>query len=140
MADPSPIPQIRSILNSVIDGDPELGALHNDVEYRNPDYAMEGGVRRGPEQVTTAVRSLFELIDYSALTIGRWAVRPPREAVLEVKLIGAGKGSGAPVEQTFGCHFTYDDEMRLKRYSWFLTWEEVLAEAGVTRDEWEFCE
>jgi ketosteroid isomerase-like protein len=91
--------------------------LHPEVEYHNPDEALEPGIRRGRDAFTQILRGLFATFDYTQFEIERMVEEGEQVGV--VLLVRAeGLGSGVSVEQRFG-HLLTLQGGRVTRFEWF---------------------
>ena len=88
----------------------------------NPDYAIEPGIRRGPEPFLDALGRLRDQFNYDSLKIVEWDERGDRAFVI-VDFVGSGKGSGAPVDGRFAHVFEFRGSNVL-RLSWFMDADE----------------
>jgi ketosteroid isomerase-like protein len=107
--------------------------LDPQVEFVNPEYAIEGGVRRGPAQFRDALERLRELFDYADMEIARTA-EIGEDLVVEVRVRAAGRESGAPIDDHFG-HVWRIRGGRVERFCWFRSYEEALAAAERHRSD-----
>lgn len=98
--------------------------IAEDVEYINPSYAVEGGMRRG--------RQSFRVVRE---TYGDFEVRVDRyidageEVVVLAHYRASGQGSGVPVEGEHGYVWTVKDGQAV-RFQWFQSHREALEAAG----------
>ncbi len=102
-----------------VDGRFDTIAAHLDpeVEFVNPDDAIEAGTHRGPEPFLGALRRLHEFFDYDMAEIEEWSEQGA-QAVAVVRFVGSGKGSGAPMDASFAHVLDFRGD-RLVRLSWF---------------------
>jgi ketosteroid isomerase-like protein len=85
---------VRGDLDAVVE------FLDPDVEWHNPDYAVEPGLRKGPEQFRAALQLLHESFDYEAFEVEEVTeVGDHLFAVIRAR--ASGTGSGAPIDQRF---------------------------------------
>ena len=102
--------------------------IAEDVEYINPSYAVEPGVRHGRRSFA-AVRD----------TYGDYEVRPVEyidagddDVVVLARFEASGGGSGVPVAGEQGFIWTVRDGQAV-RFRWFLSHAEALEAAGLDR-------
>jgi uncharacterized protein len=91
--------------------------LAEDIEYVNPEGAVEPGVRRGLPAFTRAVQQTFESWDVWAARPERMATAGDRVAVL-VHYTARGRESGIEIEGRESALWTVRDG-RATRYEWF---------------------
>ena len=91
--------------------------MHADIEYVNPEGAVEPGTRRGVVGFTDAVRKTFDAWEY-------WRAEPVelREVgdcvVAVVRYCTRGRGSGVEIEGRESALWTFRDG-KVARYQWF---------------------
>ena len=91
--------------------------LDPDVEYVNPEGAIEPGTRRGLEAFTKATQKLYEAWEY-------WRAEPEsltavgEQVVAVVRYAARGRGSGVEVEGRESALWTLRDG-KVIRYQWF---------------------
>jgi ketosteroid isomerase-like protein len=101
--------------------------LHDDCEFRNPEHAIEPGVRRGPEAFCRALENVNQMIDF---TSEFEEIRPVGDmVVVGYRAVGHGRESGVPIDQRFGHIWTFQDG-KVKSVEWFSSFEEALAAAS----------
>jgi ketosteroid isomerase-like protein len=105
--------------------------LDRDVEYHNPEEALEPGVRRGPESFLSALRRLHESFEYRTVEAEQM-VEEGDDVVVVMRIVARGKTSGAPVEQRSGQLWRIRDG-RLVRLEWFRNADEAFEAAGLER-------
>jgi ketosteroid isomerase-like protein len=103
--------------------------IADDVEYVNPSYAVEPGVRYG--------RRSFAVVRE---TYGDFRLEPVRfidaggeDVVVLARYTGSGAGSGVPVSGEQGYVWTVRDGKAV-RFRWFASHREALDAAGVPTD------
>jgi ketosteroid isomerase-like protein len=105
------------------------GMVAEDVEYVNPDYAVEPGIRRGHDS--------FELvrntIDDIELEIERIVDTPGDEVVVLVRYSALGPGSGMELAGEQGYIWTIRDGLAV-RFRWFASQREALNAVGIYED------
>lgn len=141
MAEPDQIRKIRLVYERIVKDDIEglLALIDSEPEYHNPEHALEAGTRRGKDGIAQAVVSITENFDLTELSITRWATRGDDEAIVEIKSIGTGRGSGAPLDQSFAQHYVFNGNL-VKRFEWFGTWDDAAAKVGVDPATWKQSE
>ena len=97
-----------------------------DVEYVNPSYAVEGGVRRGRASFRV-VRETYE--DFS-LQIERFVDAGGDDVLVLARYAASGRGSGVPLEGEHGYLWTVRDGLAV-RFRWFNSHREALEAAGL---------
>ncbi len=112
----------------------DLGALHEmldpDVEFRNPDYAMESGTRHGREGFRRAMEAAQEVLEDVQYDVER-IVEADDVIVVVGRFSGRGRGGGVPVESRFG-HVLQLRGDRVACVSWFQDPAEAFAAAGLS--------
>jgi ketosteroid isomerase-like protein len=105
------------------------GMVAEDVEYVNPDYAVEPGTRRGHDS--------FELvrntIDDIELQIERIVDTPGDEVVVLIRYSALGPGSGMELAGEQGYIWTIRDGLAI-RFKWFASQREALNAVGIYED------
>lgn len=138
MEEPTQIRQIRLLFARVVADDFEslLELTDPEPEYHNPEHAMEPGIRRGRDEFMQALRNISENFDFSELTIIRWAMRGDDEVLVEVRVVGTGRDSGAPLDQRSGYLYAFNGDL-IARFEWFRSWDEAAAKAGFDPGTWK---
>jgi ketosteroid isomerase-like protein len=91
--------------------------LDRDIEYVNPEGAIEAGTRRGLEAFTEATQKVLEAWEYwRAEPESLTAVGP--QVVAVVRYTARGRGSGMEVEGRESALWTLRDG-KVIRYQWF---------------------
>jgi ketosteroid isomerase-like protein len=98
-----------------------------DIEYVNPEYAVEPGTRWG-RKTFAAVRGAYE--DFE-LRIERIIEAGEEDVIVLARYTGTGRGSGVPVAGEHGYLWTIRDGLAV-RFRWFQSHQEVLEAAGVS--------
>jgi uncharacterized protein len=127
---PSNVEVVRAGYEALAGGDAQavLDLMDPQVEFVNPESAMEGGTRTGTEGVRTAMGAMQEMFeDYSVEA--KEFIPLGDEVVVVATERGRGRSSGAPLEQETAHVFTVRGG-RITRFRWFHTREEALAAAG----------
>jgi ketosteroid isomerase-like protein len=101
--------------------------IAEDVEYVNPSYAVEPGIRRGRGSFRV-VRETYEDFMIHIEEI----VDAGRDAVLVLaRYTASGRGSGVPLEGEHGYVWTVRDGQAV-RFQWFQSHGEAYQAAGLT--------
>jgi len=108
-----------------------LELLHPDVEYRNPDYAMEAGTRQGRDAFRRALEANWEVLEDLTWEIEQ-IVDDGDTIVVTGRMRGRGRSGGVPFDQPFGHVLELEDDRAISM-SWFRHPEEAL-EAARIRD------
>jgi len=103
--------------------------LAEDVEYVNPDYAVEPGTRRG----RASFRGVREIYEDFKLRIDRFIDAGGDDVVVLAHYTASGIGSGVPLEGEHGYIWTVRDGLAV-RFRWFQSHREVLEAAGLSED------
>jgi ketosteroid isomerase-like protein len=111
------------------DLDTLVGLLHPDVEFRNPDYAMEPGIRHGHDGFRRAMEAGFEAFDDVRYEIDG-IVEGDDVIVVTGRFRGRGRGGGVPVDAPFAHVFEIRDD-KATTVSWFQDADEALRAAGL---------
>ena len=91
--------------------------MHPDIEYANPEGAIERGTRRGIEGFTAAVQKTFDAWEY-------WRAEPEElretgdQVVAVVRYRTRGRSSGVEVEGRESALWTFRDG-KVAHYQWF---------------------
>jgi ketosteroid isomerase-like protein len=112
------------------DLDTVRGFVTDDVEFRNPGYAIEDGVRTGVDAFLEVVVRLHDSFDYVDVKPGM-VERHGDQLLVEFRARVRGRESGATVDDTQG-HLWELRDGKVSGLSWFRTVEEARAalEAG----------
>lgn len=100
--------------------------IAEDIEYVNPSYAVEPGVRRGRRSFSI-VRDTYE--DFE-IEVERFVVAGDDVVVL-AHYSGSGRGSGVPVSGEQGYVWTVRNGVAV-RFQWFQSHREALEVAGLS--------
>ena len=89
-----------------------------DVEYRNPQHAVEPGIRRGVDDVLEVIARLHEMFEFTTFHPVRseWV---GERLVVEIHVAGRSRGSGVPVDQTFGHLWSRAAPTEITALEWF---------------------
>lgn len=101
-----------------------------DVEYVNPSYAVEPGVRRG----RASFRAILDTYDDFRLSVERVIDPGGDDVVVLARYSALGRGSGVPVEGEQGYVWTVREGQAV-RFRWFRSHREALEAAGVDERE-----
>ena len=128
------IHQARRIYDAIIAGDLDeaMATAAAEIEWRNPESAIEPGTRRGRASFADAIQSLFAELDFERLEILDSAERDDAVA-LKVRIVAKGRGSGAPFEQIFGQVFRFDGD-QVVAFEWWPDTDAALRAVGA--DGW----
>jgi ketosteroid isomerase-like protein len=123
--------RIRGAYTAFVRGDLDvaLASFVPEATFTNPEYAVEGGVRVGHEQVRAGFESLHQQFDYTALDIEQ-LVEGPDGVLVVVRFQGRGKASGAPLDERFFHVFRMRGEEVLD-FAWFTSLEEARRAVGL---------
>jgi ketosteroid isomerase-like protein len=110
------------------DVDAMLELVDREAEWHNPEYAVEPGVRHGPDGFRVAIERLLESFQYNLFEPEEF-IDMGGEMVVVVNTHVSGMGSGAAVEQRVGHLLTVRDG-KLLQLEWFRGRGEALAAAG----------
>jgi ketosteroid isomerase-like protein len=97
-----------------------------DVEYVNPSYAVEPGVRRG----RASFRVVRETYEDFRIAIERFVDAGGDEVLVLARYMASGRGSGVPLEGEHGYLWTVRDGLAV-RFRWFNSHREALEAAGL---------
>ncbi len=128
------VKQVRESYEQAARGEVEAileGASEN-VEWRNPPYAVEPGIRRGREEFGEALQGLIAAFEYTEMAPEEIVEHGDR-VVIRLRIRAKGAASGAPIDAAFGHLMTFEGE-QLAALEWYGTADEALAAAGL--DAW----
>ena len=100
--------------------------LAEDMEYVNPSYAVEPGIRRGRKSMAV-VRDTYE--DFT-VRVERF-LDAGDEVVVLAHFTASGRGSGVPLAGEHGYVWTVRDGQAV-RFQWFQSHAEALEIAGLS--------
>ena len=104
-----------------------IGDLHDDCEFRNPEYAIEPGIRRGRAAFIRALQNVNQIIEFR---IELEELHPLGDMVIVgYRAVGSGKESGVPIDQRFGHVWTFQDG-KVKSLEWFRSYDDALTAAS----------
>jgi ketosteroid isomerase-like protein len=96
-----------------------------DVEYVNPPYAVEPGVRRG----RASFAAIRDAIDDVAIAPSRF-VDAGDDIVVVATITGTSRGAGVPVSREHGYVWTVRDGQAI-RFQWFNSGEQAFEAVGL---------
>ena len=125
--------RVRAIYDAIVAGDLDRAMTGSapEIEWRNPEEAIEPGTRRGQLEFADAISSLFAQFDFERLEVLDSAEDGDAVA-LKVRVVATGRASGAPFEATFGNVFRFDGE-RVTAFEWARDPDAALRAVGVER-------
>jgi hypothetical protein len=95
-----------------------------DIEYVNPPYAVEPGVRRGYDGFAAAARALHSV--YGDYEVSAAELREAGDRVaVTARVSTSSKGHGVPIEAERGYLFDVRDG-KITRFAWFNTPQEAI--------------
>jgi ketosteroid isomerase-like protein len=97
-----------------------------DVEYVNPSYAVEPGVRRG----RASFRVVRETYEDLRIAIERFIDAGGDDVLVLARYTASGRGSGVPLEGEHGYVWTVRDGQAV-RFQWLHSHAEAFEAAGV---------
>jgi len=107
-----------------------LELLDPDVEFRNPDYAMEAGIRRGREEFRIALERGWEVMREMRFDVER-VIDEGDVIVVLGRFTAVGRTGGVPIESPFG-HVLELRGDKAVSVSWFQNHDEAFAAAGIS--------
>jgi ketosteroid isomerase-like protein len=123
----------RRVFEAVVDGDVDrlLIGASDEVSWHNPREAIEPGIRRGRDSFAVAIRALLDQFEFERFEIEA-AVEIGEAMALRVRMVGIGRGSGAPIDTPIGTVFRFAGE-RLVEFAWYPAPDDALAAVGGER-------
>jgi ketosteroid isomerase-like protein len=100
--------------------------IASDVEYVNPSYAVEPGVRQG----RASLRVVRETYQDFRLAIERYVDAGDEDVVVLARHTASGRGSGVQLEGEHGYVWTIRDGLAV-RFRWFQSHREAFEAAGL---------
>jgi ketosteroid isomerase-like protein len=100
--------------------------IASDVEYVNPSYAVEPGVRQG----RASFRVVRETYQDFRLAIERYVDAGDEDVVVLARYTASGRGSGVQLEGEHGYVWTIRDGLAV-RFRWFQSHREAFEAAGL---------
>jgi ketosteroid isomerase-like protein len=105
-----------------------------EVEFVNPDYALEPGKRIGPEGLRAGLKGMLDAFDDLRVEVNRLIDLEERVVALGC-FSGRGRGSGAQfTPQPFGLILTFR-QGKLVRYEWYWTASDALEAVGLSEQD-----
>jgi ketosteroid isomerase-like protein len=132
-AERDPVAVVRAIFAAFESGEYGgiMAELHEECEFRNPEHAIEPGIRRGPVEFRRALENVNQILEF---TVEFEEMRRIGDTVVVgYRAIGKGRESGVPIDQRFGHVWKFEDG-KVKSLEWFSSYHEALAAAGSRRD------
>lgn len=120
---------VRRIYEAWDRADSARDFISSDVEYVNPPYAVEPGVRRGRASFRV-VRETYE--DFS-VAIERYVDAGGDDVAVLARYTASGRGSGVQLEGEHGYVWTIRDGLAV-RFCWFQSHREAFKAAGLEPD------
>jgi ketosteroid isomerase-like protein len=120
---------VRAIFDAFQRGeyDSIMAELRDDCEFRNPDHAIEPGIRHGPAAFRRALENVNQILEF---TVEFEELRSMGDTVVVgYRALGKGRESGVPIDQRFGHVWKFEDG-KVKSLEWFASFDEALAAAG----------
>ena len=111
-----------------LEGALELFADHGVLEQ--PPYALDGGDRRGRDELEAAFRNLFDRFEYESVEIHE-VTEGPRGTLVAFTSHGRGRASGVPIEQNIVHVYEFSDDGLIEHLAWFFDRAEAVKRAGL---------
>jgi ketosteroid isomerase-like protein len=129
--DPALEARIHDVYAAYARGDVDalLEAFAPNATLVNPEYAVDGGVRQGRDELGAALIALHEQFAYEELEVERIEEGPAGVAV-DIRMVVSGRSSGARLEQRFSHVLRLRDELVVELL-WFSTPAEGRRAAGL---------
>ena len=102
--------------------------IAEDVEYVNPSYAVEPGIRHG----RASFRVVRETYEDFMIQIEEILDAGGDDVLVLARYTASGRGSGVPLEGEHGYVWTVRDGQAV-RFQWYQSHREAYEAAGVTR-------
>ncbi len=129
------VEQLKEGFRAMERGDVEaiVALAHPDVEFVNPDTALEPGTRHGLDGLRAGMAAMLEAFEDLRFDYERIVDNGDRVVAIGT-FRGRGRGSGVELGSTpFAVVITLRDG-KMARYEWFVSPEDALAAAGVPSD------
>jgi ketosteroid isomerase-like protein len=113
-ASPERLDQIRRGYAALERGDVEavVAEMSEEVEWRNPEGAIEGGTRMGKTAFKGALEALLDtFVDYDVQIVD--SVQVGDDTAVLIRARAQGRTSGAPLDQLFGHVFRFEDGVQV---------------------------
>jgi ketosteroid isomerase-like protein len=107
-----------------------LESLDPEVEWHNPDNALEPGVRHGKDSFKDALERVLDSFEISSIDLER-ITEVGDQVVVLLHVQGQGRGSGVPLDQHFGHVLTMRNGKAI-RFAWFTDQTAALEAAGLS--------
>jgi len=131
MESPALIEQVRWLYEAALvrfDYEGFAARLHPECEFRNPDHAIEPGVRRGPQEVCRVFEGLNEMFEYEGAGVEEIRALDDK-VVVAYRARGKSRASGIPIDQAFGHLWVFEDG-KVRILEWFSSFHEALEAAS----------
>ena len=129
------VEQLKEGFRAMERGDVEaiVALAHPDVEFVNPDTALEPGTRHGPDGLRAGMAGILEAFEDLRFDYERIVDLDDRVVAIGT-FLGRGRGSGMELPPApFAVVVTLRDG-KMARYEWFASPEDALQAAGVPSD------
>jgi len=129
----SRIERIERIFEALVARDLEalMSGTAEEVEWRNPEGAIEPGVRTGRDAFAEALARLLEMFEFERFEILDSAERGDVVA-LRVHQVGRGRSSGVPIDAILGQVMWFAGE-QVVAFEWFPEPDRALAAVDAER-------
>jgi ketosteroid isomerase-like protein len=111
------------------DMDAILREFAPDATFTNPPYAIEGGVRRGHEELRVSFQALHNEFEFESMEVEE-LIEGPEGVLAIIQLDARGRGSGAPLRGRFYHRWRLRDGL-VTDFAWFSGPEEARAATGL---------
>ena len=106
-----------------------LESLDPEVEWHNPEDALEPGIRYGKDSFRVALERVLDSFEFSSIELER-ITEVGDQVVVLLHIQGQGRGSGAPLDERFGHVLTMRNGKAI-RFAWFTNQTEALEAVGL---------
>ena len=132
-ASPQRLDRVRGIYDAIVAGDVDrvMDDSAEGIEWRNPPDAIEPGTRRGRADFAHAVEAISAEFAFDRLEILDSVQRGDAVAA-RIRIVGAGKASGAPIDTVFSYVFEFDGES-VTAFAWSRDPDAALQAVGADR-------
>jgi ketosteroid isomerase-like protein len=100
-----------------------------DATFTNPPYAIEGGVRRGADEVRASFQALHDQFEFDSVQVEE-LIEGPDGVLAIVQLDARGRTSGAPLQGRFFHRWRLRDG-KVTDFAWFSGPQEARAASGL---------
>jgi ketosteroid isomerase-like protein len=130
--DPAVERQLRNAYEVFLTGDMDLilRGFAPDATFTNPPYAIEGGVRRGLDELRVSFQALHDEFEFRSLDIEE-LIEGPEGVFAIVRADARGRSSGAPLHGRFYHSWRLRDGL-VADFAWYTTLEEGRAAIGLS--------